>query len=631
MTRVNTIDSGVVSTRIAKQTSETELPAAPIWLPVEVETYEGTGSEVTTEAPLPISERRQPAKGAITGVSANAGFRLYANPSAQRTLYEGFLWHEPDRKAQTATAVNGPNNTFTVADGAGFLAGMLIWARGFGQAANNGLFQVTAASATTVVVGDSLDAEAAPPAGATLVMVGYEFASGALDVVTSSGSVAARRTLIFGAIPAANDTVQIGAVTYTFVSALTAANDVLIGATAAASASNLMAAITAGTGAGTTYGTGTTAHPDVTAAAGSTNIQVELTALAAGVVGHSIAVTVAAGTRITGGGNLTGGIDAIPHLPRLERASGSLDFTTLGLVSGQAVYIGDGSATGQFATGANSGVKRVRAVAAASIQLDKSEREMQSETGTGLKVRLFFGVAVKNAKDRQYFQMERQLGAPDDADPNAIQAQYLVGLSPGEMSIEIDSQSLVRTAFNFQGIDEELLPAGAALKSGERPAYIGEGTFNTSADVKHLNMAPVSQTEEAPDTYFGIPNSARFTLNNALNPYTGVGKATPYAINAATPEVGGNLTASFVDVAALRARRENDDVTVDAFLVKDNRGMVIDFPLVSVGGSPPEIARGEPITLSLDFTAGEATQVHDGYDHAVMMTFFDYLPDAAAA
>ena len=222
--------------------------------------------------------------------------------------------------------------------------------------------------------------------------------------------------------------------------------------------------------------------------------------------------------------------------------------------------------------------------------------------------------------------MERQLGAPDDANPDQVQAQYLVGLSPGEMSIEIDSQSLMRTSFNFQGIDEELVESTGTLKGGERPDYIGEGTFNTSADVKHINMAPVSQVEAAPNTYFGIPNSARFTLNNNLSPYVGVGKATPYAITASTPEIGGNITSSFVDVAALRARRTNEDVTVDAFTVKDGKGMVIDFPLVSVGGAPPEIAQGEPITISLDFTAGEGTKVHPDYDHAIMLSLFDYLP-----
>ena len=305
-------------------------------------------------------------------------------------------------------------------------------------------------------------------------------------------------------------------------------------------------------------------------------------------------------------------------------------FTTLGLVAGQAVYVGDGSAVKSFATAANNGIKRVRAVEADAIHLDKSERSMSNETGTGRAIRLFFGIAVKNAKDRQYFQMERQLGAPDDASPDQVQAQYLVGLSPGEMSIEIDSQSLMRTSFNFQGIDEELVESTAALKGGARPDYIGEGTFNTSADVKHINMAPVSQTEEAPNTYFGIPNSARFTLNNSLNPYVGVGKATPYAISASTPEIGGNITSSFVDVAALRARRTNEDVTVDAFMGKDGKGIVVDFPLVSVGGPPPEIAQGEPITISLDFTAGEGTRVHADYDHAIMLSFFDYLPAVAS-
>lgn len=66
-------------------------------------------------------------------------------------------------------------------------------------------------------------------------------------------------------IPAINDTVMIGSRTYTFVDALTAADQVKIGVDAPASAANLVAAITAGAGAGTAYGSGTVAHADVTA------------------------------------------------------------------------------------------------------------------------------------------------------------------------------------------------------------------------------------------------------------------------------------------------------------------------------------------------------------------------------
>jgi hypothetical protein len=90
--------------------------------------------------------------------------------------------------------------------------------------------------------------------------------------------------------PSNGETVTIDGTVYTFVTALSVAFDVLIGAAATNTLDNLVAAITAGAGSGTVYGTGTTAHPSVTAAAGAGDT-IDVTAQTAGVGGNSIAVS----------------------------------------------------------------------------------------------------------------------------------------------------------------------------------------------------------------------------------------------------------------------------------------------------------------------------------------------------
>jgi hypothetical protein len=81
--------------------------------------------------------------------------------------------------------------------------------------------------------------------------------------------VAATNTLTLTGLPIANETVTIDNVTYTFVATPNAAYEVQIGATASDCIDNLIAAMQAGAGAGTVYGTGTVAHPTVTVAAGA--------------------------------------------------------------------------------------------------------------------------------------------------------------------------------------------------------------------------------------------------------------------------------------------------------------------------------------------------------------------------
>ncbi len=106
--------------------------------------------------------------------------------------------------------------------------------------------------------------------------------------------------------------VTIGSTTYTYRDTLAVAFDVKIGANAEASLLNLVRAITAGAGEGTLYGTGTTAHPSVTAAEGAGDT-VDVTALAIGVAGNAVTSVEYSPGLSWGGATLTGGLDAVAH------------------------------------------------------------------------------------------------------------------------------------------------------------------------------------------------------------------------------------------------------------------------------------------------------------------------------
>lgn len=127
--------------------------------------------------------------------------------------------------------------------------------------------------------------------------------------VLTSAAIAASKALTISAITGANtQTVSIGGITYTFNTALTnTANNVLIGADATAMGANLAAAINAGAGAGTTYGTGTVANPSVTASA-NTGV-VTVTARTPGASGNAIVIgeTLTNGAWAGGATTLSGG------------------------------------------------------------------------------------------------------------------------------------------------------------------------------------------------------------------------------------------------------------------------------------------------------------------------------------
>lgn len=155
---------------------------------------------------------------------------------------------------------------------------------------------------------------------------GVELGLARVAVANTGSAAAATGTLAYAANPSNNDTLTIGGVVYTYKTVLTgAANEILIGASASASLDNLIAAITGGAGAGTTYGTGTVAHTSVTATAGAGDTMT-VTALAYGVGGNSIATTETftnAGN-VFGAATLTGGASSGAFLPTPTVTTGSL-------------------------------------------------------------------------------------------------------------------------------------------------------------------------------------------------------------------------------------------------------------------------------------------------------------------
>ncbi len=98
--------------------------------------------------------------------------------------------------------------------------------------------------------------------------------------------------------PADTETVTVGTRTYTFQNTLTNVDgNVKIGATAAESLANLIAAINSGTGAGTKYATATQPNTEVSAARGASSLQMVVTAKTSGPTADAYAST----TTVTNG------------------------------------------------------------------------------------------------------------------------------------------------------------------------------------------------------------------------------------------------------------------------------------------------------------------------------------------
>jgi hypothetical protein len=213
---INKIDSNITGLAFAEEDCLKELPVTPVWYGLEPNSYSDFGGEISTVARSPIDPSRQNKKGTVTDLDASGGFNTDFTKSNLTRLLQGFFFANArelpstkalDAAAVTLTSVTSGTKTYAAASGlAAFVAGRLVFASGFTNAANNGVKTVASSTAGTVVVVETVVTEASPPAASKLQTVGFQFAVSDINFAVTSGipslvATAADFTTLPGLIP----------------------------------------------------------------------------------------------------------------------------------------------------------------------------------------------------------------------------------------------------------------------------------------------------------------------------------------------------------------------------------------------------------------------------------------------
>jgi len=324
------------------------------------------------------------------------------------------------------------------------------------------------------------------------------------------------------------------------------------------------------------------------------------------------------------------GMDAGGSRPALT--STLLDFTSLGLIVGEWVFIGGDASGTAFSDSANSGFARVRSIAANRLEFDKTQSTIVTEDGTGLTIQLFFGRVLKNELAgsivRRSYQLERTLGKADTDDPND-QAEYLVGSIPNEFTLNVTTADKLTADLSFVAQDNEQRDGTLGPKPGTRVSLPEADAFNTSSDLTRVKMSVIDPESSNPDPLFAFATDITISLNNNVSPNKAAGVLGAFDSTAGTFEVGGDITAYFANVAAVQAVRNNSDITLDMHLVKQNGGISIDLPLITLGDGRANVEQDQAITLPLTNEAATGSKIDPALDHTMLMVFWDYLPNLA--
>lgn len=486
------------------------LPATPVWYKLDPNSYSDFGADLTLTPREPITKDRQKRKGVITDVDASGGFNLDFTYDNVWRLIQGFFYKDVAEQQTTIplngtqiaiTNVDATGDTYDAASGLGsFVVGQLIFAENFGDAGNNGLKNVTSASATDVGVSQALVDDVSPSADAIFRTVGFQFDSATVDV------------------------------------------------------------------------------------------------------------------------------DVSGDLPKLSRASGAVDWTTIGLNAGDFIYVGGDGAITDFVNTENNGFGRIKSITASEIIFDKFDATMVTETGTGLTVQIFFGDRINNDTDgnniaRRTYNLERTLGN----DGSGTQSEYLIGATPNEITINIAEADKVTMDMSFIGKDHENRTGTLGVKSGTRKSFTEEGAFNTSSDMSRIKIATVSATDEAPTSLVAYISELNLTISNGVFPNKAIGVTGALEMGEGMFDVSGSMSAYFADITASNAIKANSDVSLDFAIVQNNRGFVVDIPLISLGGGRVDVASQEPLKMPLDMSGAK----DDTLEYTVSMTRYAYLPTVA--
>lgn len=480
--------------QVAAEDSLGVLPGSPVWQLLEPNEINNFGASITTVARSPISKARQRRKGTVTDLDSAVEFGADLTLDHFQDFAEGFMFANfvgPDVLVPTAVT-GGATDEYTVPTmTAAVPAGTLLYARGFAQAANNGLKVADTGTTTTVPVTTDLADEASPATNVELAICGVRSATGDLDVDAN--------------------------------------------------------------------------------------------------------------------GNLTSTV---------------LDFTTLDLTVGQAIWVGGDAAINRFTNAANKGFARITAIAANLLTLDKKGQAFVTEANTTQAVDLYFGRFLRNVSVDDSDYLERsfhfELASPNLGAGGATAYEYAKGNYCNTLGFELPLTDKATMTVAFVGTDTDVPTTSRATGASTPISPLLTGAFNTSADIARLRITEVDETGLSTDF-----SSLAFNINNNVSPEKVLGQLGAKYLNTGNFEIDIESTLLFTDGAVVEAVRNNTTVTMDFSIRNDDGALLVDVPSMTLGDGAREYPVNESVKINTTAMAFGDTTL--GY--SVGISLFPYAPN----
>ncbi|MCK1322151.1 hypothetical protein IVA94_14870 [Bradyrhizobium sp. 156] len=293
-----------------------------------------------------------------------------------------------------------------------------------------------------------------------------------------------------------------------------------------------------------------------------------------------------------------------------------LDFTTLGMVPGEWIKVGDGDTTNcSFATAADNGFCRISLVAAHKITFDRVPTGWVADAGTGKTISIFTGDFLTNGSTKRSNTIERQY-----LDHSPVTYEYMRGMTLNTLQVEAKQQAIATYTKNYIGRDA-VLPSPMVRVSGATdvaaPTY---GVLNTSSNVGRIGFD--GSTITGPNFVM----SAQFTINNNIRAQQAIGSIGAVGTGNGEFTVTGQLETYFGDPTIYQKVINNTLTSFDLRVGRSDgnrESLLVDFPSIKLSsGSPAVSGKNQDVMIQAGFQAiMDATRLY-----TVSVGRFWYLP-----
>lgn len=301
------------------------------------------------------------------------------------------------------------------------------------------------------------------------------------------------------------------------------------------------------------------------------------------------------------------------------------NFSTLGLIPGEWVWIGGDVAATQFNSAAANGWYRVFSVANLAIVFDRWPGDAAgapvADAGAGKTIHIYLGAAIKNeaspALQRfRTYQFERFL--------SGTRYQYELGCGANTLKINVKMNDKVTMDLSYIAMDEDLTQVAA--KSGTRVAVPREVVYNAATSFSRLRL--LGQDGQTPLT--SIMTDLTLSIDNGIEALQGITRDLGAVdLMAADFMVSGSIEAYLSSLAAVAAVKANPDCSVDFGMVENVGttavGWLFDVPLLMLGDGRLKVEKDKPVKLPVNLDAAG----HETIGHTLLVMRFPFLPQLA--